>query len=59
MRQNCQASNIVLKIQNADKKAHAGLPSNGVFAALVIHLTPFASKGKNIGSCFCLANEIL
>ena len=48
MRCQYQMSSIALKIQNDDQKTHlfTGLPSYAVFAVLVTHLTPLATKEK-------------
>ena len=52
MRQNFQKPSIALNIQNDDNKTRlfTGLPSYGVLAVLVTHLTPHVSKERSLGS---------
>ena len=56
-----QMSCVSLKIQNDDQKTRlfTGLPSYAVFAVLVTHLTPLATKEKSLGSGLSLADELL
>ena len=52
---------IAFRIQNDDRKTHlfTGLPSYNVFAVLVTHLTPLATKEKSLGLGLSLADELL
>ena len=61
MRHQYQMSCISLKIQNDDQKTRlfTGLSSYDVFAVLVTHLTPLATKEKSLGSGLSLADELL